>query len=499
MELQFQNKPLDCLRSVHWGVNSQEQTQEVKLPEAMPDIGKVLSAWGQVVLRSKEWHGSSMGASGGVMAWVLYAPEDGTFPRVVEVWIPYQLQWDLPQTQRDGAMIIRPLLRSVDARALSARKLMVRACVDAAGEALEPVRIDTYSPDQLPENIFLLRRKYPVCVPTEAGEKTFTVEEELQLPAECADAGKLMHYTFQPEIQERKRLGDKLLFRGMGLLQGLCRGPEDRLCSFRFEVPFSQYTELENGNSDDAELQVIPVVTNLELDLLDGGKLRLKVSLVAQYLICDRKVMEVVEDAYSPGNFVQLQTQQLQLPAILEMQRQTLQAETQQELSAGEILDVSFMAAQPEQYRVDTGIQLQLAGSFQTLYRDADGLLQSAVAKWEQKQNIPADADVRLYGAVEPVGAPGGIITGNGVQLRCDVALERIASAAEGIPMVTGLEVTEPAGEVPEKPSLILRRPGTDTLWEIAKQCGSTEDAIRQANGLTEDPAPDRMLLIPVI
>ena len=83
MELQFQNKSLDCLRSILCSVKSQEQTQEMKLPEAMPDVAKVLGAWGQCVLRSKEWHNGRMSISGGVMAWVLYAPEDGSSP---ECW-----------------------------------------------------------------------------------------------------------------------------------------------------------------------------------------------------------------------------------------------------------------------------------------------------------------------------------------------------------------------------------------------------------------------------
>lgn len=499
MELQFQNKPLDCLQSVLCGVKSQEQTQEVKLPEAMPDVGRVLSAWGQPVLRSKEWHGSLMGASGGVMVWVLYAPEDGTFPRVVEAWLPYQLHWELPQTQRDGAMIIRPLLRSVDARALSARKLMVRVCVDAVGEALEPVRVDIYQPAQLPENICLLRRKYPVCVPVEAGEKTFTLEEELQLPPECADAGKLIRYSLQPQIQEQKRLGDKLLFRGTALLQGLCRCPDDRLWSFKLEVPFSQYSELERECGDDAAFRVVPVVTDLELDLLEDGKLRLKASMVGQYLVCDRRMLELVEDAYSPGAQVRLQTQTLQLPTVLETRRENLQAEAEQELPAHGILDVAFRAGQPEQYRAEGEVQLQLAGGFQVLWQDAEKTLQSAMVKWEQKQMLPANGNTGLCCALEPVGAPDAAQTGDSVRLRAEMALERMVTTLEEIPVVTGLEISEPTGDTKERPSLILRRPGSDSLWNIAKQYGSTEEAIRQANGLTEDPAPDRMLLIPVI
>ena len=53
-----------------------EETQEYKLPDTLPDAGRVISAWGQAVLRGKEWRGDHISLSGGGMVWILYAPED---------------------------------------------------------------------------------------------------------------------------------------------------------------------------------------------------------------------------------------------------------------------------------------------------------------------------------------------------------------------------------------------------------------------------------------
>jgi hypothetical protein len=36
-------------------------------------------------------------------------------------------------------------------------------------------------------------------------------------------------------------------------------------------------------------------------------------------------------------------------------------------------------------------------------------------------------------------------------------------------------------------------------LWEIARSCGSTVDAIRKVNGVEGELEEDQMLLIPVI
>ena len=153
MELQWNKKACVYLQTdVHQVVN-QEQTQEIRLPDGMPDIGRVLCAWGQPTVRSKEWRNDGMSVSGGVAASVLYQPEDGSEPRCAEVWIPFQARWSFPQAKREGSIRTRCLLRSIDARTLSARKLMVRASVGVLGIGLEPAESEVYIPGEVPAGV----------------------------------------------------------------------------------------------------------------------------------------------------------------------------------------------------------------------------------------------------------------------------------------------------------------------------------------------------------
>ena len=75
MELPFEKTVTGFWQQKLYTPVMKEETQEVKLPESMPDIGRLIAAWGQVVLRGKEWRGNGMSVTGGVMGWVLYLPE----------------------------------------------------------------------------------------------------------------------------------------------------------------------------------------------------------------------------------------------------------------------------------------------------------------------------------------------------------------------------------------------------------------------------------------
>lgn len=498
MELAFSKNTLDCLQRVAWEVKQAEQTQEVKIPDAMPDIGTVLGAWGQPVIRGKNWHGSGMSVTGGITAWVLYVPEDGTMPRVVETWLPWQLHWDFSQTQRDGSMLVRTLVQDLDARSVSPRKLMLRAVVSAAGEALEPVKLEQYLPQDLPEDVYVLRKSYPVMLPREAGEKTFTLEEDLQLPQSCADARKLLYYCLHPEITERKIMADKIVFRGMARIHGLCRCGDDHLQPFSLEIPFSQYGELERQYDDSADAQIIPEVSDVELDLAENGGLRLKAGIVGQYMVCDRPVLEIIEDAYSPAREVTPRFEQMELPVILEQRTDLMGAEQTVQADAESVLDVAFRIAHPKQMRMGESVQLQQPGEFQLLYLDPEGAVKTTGASWEGQLDMPAAPQTKLLSTARFRGMPGASRMPGQVNMSADVAVDTMAVTTQNIPMITGLELGDAITPDPGRPSLILRKVGRDSLWQIAKQSGSTVDAIRKANSLEQEPDADSILLIPV-
>ena len=298
MEMQFKKEVYQCLQLWAEEVKNEEHTLEIKLPDAMPDIGSVLGAWGQILIRGKEWRGSGMSVSGGVMTWAVYIPEDGSMPRTVEGWIPFSMRWDFPQAQRDGAILTACQLRSVDGRCLSARKLIMRANISLMAQALEPSEFCVYQPERVPEDVQLLRRSYPLCHQTEAGEKQFTLDEDFALPSDMARS-KPMCYRLQPQITDKKIMADKIVFRGLALLQILLRNEEGNMKACSFEIPFSQYAQLDKEYGESAQHQVLPLTTSLELEALEDGRLRMKAGLTGQYVIYDRQMIDLVEDAYS--------------------------------------------------------------------------------------------------------------------------------------------------------------------------------------------------------
>ena len=497
MDLQFQKTAIPCLRTVISEVQTQEQTQEVRLSDGMPQIGSVIGAWGQLLLRGKEWRSGSIAVTGGVTAWVLYAPEDGSAPRCLQTWIPFQMKWDLPDTHREGSICVQPLLLGVDARPTSAKKVMVRADMSILAEAMVEDEATVCRSDDSQPDVQLLKRTYPMLLPREAGEKAFLVDEILTQPGNQPAPEKLLRYSAQPVILEQKVLGNKVIFRGTANLHILYMDADEQLHTWDQELPFSQYAQLEGEYDADPEPRIIPTLTALELEKGEDGRYGCKVGITGQYLICAGTRVELIQDAYSNTRKVTANTQTLTLPAVLDTQSELRHPEAKPELD-GRVVDAEFSPEHPRFYREGDSVIGELAGRFRLLGYDSAGLLRSAGKRWEETIRIPADGTVKLQGLVSPNGKVSCTRGPEGTALSAELPVTVTGVTTEAMPMVASLELGDPLPPDPQRPSLILQRAGEQTLWELARAAGSTVEAIRKANALEAEPQPKQMLLIPI-
>ena len=496
MEIQFDKIPVEYLQRLNDGQRTQEQTLEVRLPEGMPDIGRVLGAWGQVIVRGKEWNGDHMAVSCGVMAWVLYVPEDEEGVRNVEAWLPFSIKWDLPDTPHDGKILISCQLKSVDARSTSARKLMVRATLGAVGEAWQSGQTLIPVPGELPEDVELLTATYPIMLPREAGEKAFQLEETISTTGPKPE--KLLYYCLHPELLDKKVMAGKVVFRGSALLHVLYRGEDGSLYTWDYDLPFSQYGDLEGEYDQDPTVSVRLCVTGLDVALDENGSLQVKAGLLGQYLLFDRTVVTVAEDAYSPYRQLNLQQEQMELPSVLDQTTQIVHAEQDCQAEAQQIVDLAFYPSYGQSQRTDSGIEVSVPGQFQMLYYDPAGELYCTVTPWEGNWNLQTAQDTKLDTHIFSIGKPQAVPGAGRVNMRSDVGIEGTASSGHSMPMLTGMELEELKKPDPNRPSLLLRRKGNQRLWDVAKKTGSTVETIMAANHLDAEPEDSRVLLIPI-
>ena len=492
MEMPFEKTTVRFWQQKLYTPVTKEETQELKLPESMPDIGRVIAAWGQPVVRGKEWRTDHVGVSGGVMVWVLYAPEDGSAVRRLETWVPFNARAEHNHTGPDGVIRAECALCGVDARSVSARKLMLRCQVGVMVQTMTPREADLWNPGELPEDIQVLERTYPMVLTRETGERTFLVDETVALPAA---ARRLVYCRMTPRVTEQKVLGSRAVFRVVGELHLLCQDEADKLFSADVEIPFAQYLDLEGDYEEAAEVSNLLCVTSLEAEPEDQG-MRIKCGLVSQYIINAPTVVRCAEDAYSPERELEAVESAVELPAWLD--EQLRQVELAERLAGEEVpVDAIFFPDLPMVTRQPGGAEIRVGGVFQTLAEE-NGMLTGKTLRADKTVTLATDSDTIpctwLRGSTV-VRRDGG---GCGLEAKMELRLDSVSTRP--VKMLSGIRAGERREPDPDRPSVIIRsRKGDESLWDIAKYCGSTVSAIQRLNKLESEPEENRLLLIPVI
>ena len=337
MELVFQEKQLDYLGRVLDQTVTQELTAEVIVPDSCADADRVVDAFGTLLVRAEECTAGSASVSGEVQAGILFVTEDGRLERL-ETVIPFSARRGWEGEQSDCRLQCVCRLCSVDARLVHSRKLLVRVGVSCT---LTVYAAFTRTLHDFPEpapTLQLRRKRLPLRLPRGLGEKSFSLNEEIEIPESKPPVERLLKCVYALDTAERKTIGNKAVFKGRLTVHILYESPDGSLQRQEAELPFSQFAELEQ-DLDEGDLTVFLALTSAETEpdgQLDCRRLLLSAGILAQCTVCGEQPVELIEDAYCLDAELKPQWETWEMEGILDVQtfRETAQAAGREPASA---------------------------------------------------------------------------------------------------------------------------------------------------------------------
>ena len=482
----------------------QEETLESIVPDACPDILRIVDVCGQATISGKQAREGVAQVTGMVRASILYQPEGGGGLRRMEVGLPFTCQAEAPGLTERGTVLARPRLRSAEARALNPRKVLLRVDLAVDITACQPVERPICGGVTGSEEEGLCQRQfrgehYQLCA---VQEKPFTFSDQVRLQG-TGESPVLLAVRAQPVCTESKLIGSKLIFKGMVELYLLLQEMEGGLSAAHESMPFSQIIEV-TGAGEEGDCLVEVEVASLQCDQIpgDGRELDVTLELLAQAQVYSRRPVTLLQDLYSTSSLMEVERENQPLCSLTD---QSVRPQAVRELlETGEmvrsIVDARLALGQVRQSREGKELVLTTEACVTVLYLDENELVQCV------RRSLPVTCRLEC-----PEGAkcscfcacPGEVFAApaaGGVEVRFTVEFHCMTTETTAVPTVTSAQLGEArnAGEG-QRPSVVLRMPSPgEELWDIAKAHGTTMEQILQANELEEDALPfGRMLLIP--
>ena len=507
MELEFDRDVIHGYEVLAEASVCQEETLETIVPDACPDILRIVAVCGQATLNGKQAREGAAEASGSVRAVVLYQPEDGGGLRKLEAALPFSAQMEVPGLTQQGTVQACVRLRGAEARALNPRKVLLRADLVVDLTALQSREQVICQGVLEPEEHGVQENKLEgeTYQLSSVQEKPFTFSDQVRLNGSPGESTQVLCCRAVPLCGERKLIGNKLIFKGTVELQLLMQEAGGGLTAFHESMPFSQVMEIP-GMGESGECRMTVELTQLSWEPAgeDGRTLELTIDLLAQAQIWSRRPVTILQDLYSTAFQTQTEREEQSLWQLLELSSRAQNVRELFETGTVPRSVVDSWVALGEVRRSREGEQLALEGEARVgiLYLDeneAPQVFQTSLPV-ACRLEAPAGALCRCRmvtpGEVFAAPAAGGVEVRFAVEFQCLVLEERKVTAVSAAAL--GEQRTHGEGS---QPSVVLRRtePG-EGLWELAKRYGTTTQQILQANELEEGPLPSgRMLLIPSV
>ena len=501
MELVFQEQRQEFLSRILCDTVSQEQTADVIIPVSAPDAERVVDGFGTLLIRAEECGEDSAAVSGTVQAGALFVCEDGSVRRV-DAEIPFSVRRDFPQQTEDCIMECDCELRSVDARLLNSRKVLLRVCVSCTLSVYAPKTCTCYDISEPSPNLQIKRTVLPLRMASQLGEKSFPINEVLELPNGRPEIVRLLKCLYRTEIDEERMVGNKAVFKGNLTVHALYEGEDGELYTNDWCLPFSQYAELER-EMDEGDLRTALSLTGAEAEpdsQFATRKLLLGANLLARCTVFSVQNVSVIEDAFCTDAELQPTWEEWSMTGILDQQefRETATAESEQQ--AQRIVDCWFLPDEPSMQRTDGKMQIELPLSCSVLYYDADGRLQGKTLR----PTIHLETEIARNAQCSVAQVNGGEVFcsagSGGISLRVPVRVGVDSFAEHLIRAVSGGEITPPEENLQRRPAVLLRLTDREeSVWDIAKSCRADLRLITAANELSGTSVPaGTLLLIPM-
>lgn len=499
MEFELHRMTLEGYRPVCDMMFSQEETLESIVPDACPDISRIVSAAGRVFLKDKELGEGTLRLNGTAKITVLYIPEEETVPRALEVSIPFQCAKDDPRFRSGCPVQAAVQAASADARAINPRKMLVRVnlAVWAAAYVQESRELSCDIAGGEGGGLEKLFSPCKCCLIPEVTEKSFTFSDVLRPPASKPEMEELLHCRTELGAMDAKFIGKKLVLKGDIQLAVLYRSGEE-LAQVRFELPYSQILDL-GDTLDEAEPEVTVILKGVDCRLMDG-ELEVAVEALAQASLWVRRSVTLVSDAYCISQPIEVERAPIQLCSMAERssRREMGRKLCESGIPAKQVLDCSVAVASVAGAPVEGGMEFSAQVNAAILYLSEDNALCGVETDIPVACRVELPAGCSCTCRCRPIGEATAVPVTGGLEVRFEAEFLWTTVREEQVNCVT--EVRPDMVQAAEtRPSVVIRRVEEgEALWDIAKSCNATVADICGANGLpAQEAASGTLLLIP--
>lgn len=510
MDISLQKENFGVSSVIFDKVIEQSVTSELNLPDYMPDILRVVRATVTPRINSVNLIGDRITVDGVCESQVIYCCEAGEL-HTYSAMSDFSRYAEFNGALSTDTVTAKAICDYANCRALSPKKAEIKGNVSIP---IKLIRNDSREVLVGAEGggIQLKTENLSAISTTTVGEKTFSMSDVFELPDGKESVKNIVYVDTFAVLGEVKQISNKLMLRGE-LSIDVAYIPESKVSSIEHilhSLPISQIIELEGITEDslcDIHLSV-PVIEVIAKPKADNTLrvIDVSASIAAFVTASEQKETEVILDAYSTTNSVDIKTETLPLMNFEETINEVFLIKESVDVSQNGVASIMDVRIESPSYNVSISeTEIAVGGTVKAciIYTDSatspgymeklidfNSVLASNAGKYVRfEPQVTVTGSSFVFTSPEKVDLKiEAVVNGNVYSEKTITSVSDIVNLGEREKSQSGRGVT------------VYFAQENESLWGIARRYNTTTEAIADENNIVSDVLTEKqMLIIPSI
>lgn len=475
------------------------------VPDSKPDILDTICTSGVVSIYKKEVQDEKVRLDGCINTYIMYMPDGADdMVRGLNTTVDFSESISVPEAREGMSVVSEVSIKSIEAKVINGRKVGVKAALEVRLKIYSNEDVEIVNEIQNRDDIQILKEDLKVNSLIGQGETKIYAKDNIQID-NIDDLAEILKAQISLTDKDIKVSYNKVLTKAEAEIKIMYLTEDNRINTINYKIPVVGFIDIPNVSEDNIcdvnyEIKNIIIKPNAQ----EEHSIYVEMEIEVKCYVYENKQINLIQDLYSPNE--KLEFDNKQISAIIDKQnkidvKQIRENVNFQDVDGLKLIDVDVSASILNETKINSKILYEAELNMKFLFENSKSQIIVKEAK------IPFEYTLENLQNGESLNTDNVIYIKNqdfilqdGGNVDCNIDLQ-IATNMYRTANINTIDNIQENGDREEQDySIVIYvvKKG-DTLWNIAKQFGSTVESIAKVNDIenANQIMPGQKLFIP--
>ncbi len=462
------------------------------VPDSKPDILNTICTSGVVSIYKKEVQDEKIRLDGCINTYIMYMP-DGTEDTVRGLNTTLDFSENINMSDcREGMNVITDVkTKSIECKVLNGRKVSVKATLEVNLKIYSNDEVEIINEIQDADNLQMLKENLKVNSLVGQGETKIYAKDNISIE-NIDNLAEILKVEANIVDKDIKISYNKVLAKSEFEVKILYLTEDNRICTVKMKIPVVGFIDIQDvveGNICDVNYEIRNII--IKPNSQEEHSIYVEAEIGVKCDVYEEKEINLIQDMYSPC--VNLDFDKKQISTMVDKTnvkdiKQIREKINLKDIENQNLIDVLVDTSIVNENKINTKILYEcemnlkfmfVNGKQQVIIKDAKIPFEYTIDNLQNGETLNTSSNIEMKSS-DFIIQDGGDVTCN-IDMETDTNMYRNAN----INIIDSIEENSEREEQDYSIILYIVKKG-DSLWKIAKQFGSTVDAIARVNGIED-------------